>query len=316
MLTTTEIIFDANCLAALLDEFNKWYGKECFYIYESIHHKKLKSAYNNYVPQNEPIIGLMDNTMFGSASEGCAICKKGIFWKEGKTVAHILWSELPTHRPCWHKTNKDRMMFAAYPTTLLINEGKAEKALLLFTTLYEYAVKLCSEEYTSVDRETLIQSFQEYAGYGHLALEESQLPSASNQVTSVTPSDDTAQRFIRILAKLDGYAIILVVLLRKNIPAKALDLLKKIPSFSPFAWVGGLLIGQAVNWLNVQINEVGEPYMMEHLVAQWKINGVEHSKLVSQLEKIPEELFNAEVKEEALQLLDKYFINVVQNEKE
>ena len=56
--------------------------------------------------------------------------------------------------------------------------------------------------------------------------------------------------------------------------------------------------------------------MMEHLVAQWKINGVEHSKLVSQLEKIPEELFNAEVKEEALQLLDKYFINVVQNEKE
>ena len=34
MLTTTEIIFDANCLAALLDEFNKWYGKECFYIYE------------------------------------------------------------------------------------------------------------------------------------------------------------------------------------------------------------------------------------------------------------------------------------------
>lgn len=313
MLTATEITFDANCLAALLDEFNKWHGKECFYICESIPHKKLKSAYNNYVPQNEPIIGLMDNTMFGSASEGCAICKKGIFWKEGKTVAHILWSELPTHRPCWHKTNKNRIMFAACPTTLLINEGKAEKVVLLFTTLYEYAVKLCSEEYTSVDRETLIQSFQGYAGYGHLALEESQLPSASNQVTSVTPFDDTAQRFIKILAKLDGYAIILVVLLRKNIPDKALDLLSFL---GVFGLAGKLLLRQAVDWLNVQIEEVGEPYMMEHLVAQWKINGVEHSKLVSQLEKIPEDFFDAEVKEEALQLLDKYFINVVQNEKE
>lgn len=112
------------------------------------------------------------------------------------------------------------------------------------------------------------------------------------------------------IAKTNAYALIMVILLRDNAPDKILELISKLPFIGAAGFIGRIALDKPLKWLNQQIKEQGEAYIMENLVERWKANDITYDELAKKIESIPSVLFPDSIKSDAINLLNTYYLSI------
>lgn len=137
-----------NIIKDLTEICMKYKDVECFYIIGDIPNKKLiNSKKSFYIPHNEKVILLYDETMFGSAKDGLAICGSGVYWHNNFTVSSnkyfLNWEELlkiqikhNDHTVFLGKGNKLDTMYCDQSTTKIVKLLKEIQKLI--STKYNY----------------------------------------------------------------------------------------------------------------------------------------------------------------------------------
>ncbi len=140
----TEIIND------LTEICKKYRNVQCFYLIGEIPNKKLLNSKKSfYIPHDEIVVLLYDETMFGSAKDGLAICGNGIYWHNNFSVSsnkHTLnWDELldinikyNSHTVFFGNGNKLDTMYCDQSTLKLVKLLKEIQKLLSTKYIKKY----------------------------------------------------------------------------------------------------------------------------------------------------------------------------------
>jgi hypothetical protein len=112
------------------------------------------------------------------------------------------------------------------------------------------------------------------------------------------------------VAEMGGLAPVVVVLLRDHAIDGVFDILVKvIPGGVLLAGAIKLLFKSTIEKFSEVMQEKGEPYLMNTIAEIWQDKTVDLEGLRGGIGKIPDSLVKADVKKEALLLVDKYHLS-------
>ncbi|MBA7540275.1 hypothetical protein ES705_32570 [subsurface metagenome] len=82
----------------ILEICKKYKHISSIYLYGNIPEKKIVNAIKEYeIPDGEPVLLLVDSTIFGSAKVGFALCENGVYWNTSwlvdTTLNYISWED-------------------------------------------------------------------------------------------------------------------------------------------------------------------------------------------------------------------------------
>lgn len=116
-----------------------------------------------------------------------------------------------------------------------------------------------------------------------------------------------SDKLFKPIARINGYAIIIVALLKNNAPDKILTIISNLPGIGMIAMMGKLVLKDPLEWLRDQFVEYGEQFIMCRLVDSWQTRGIEYDTLLKNINSIPSFLIEEYIIDDARALLDKYY---------
>lgn len=282
--------------------------KNNIYTKPNIPEKKIINVIKKYAKntKKDDILILIDNTIFGSASESVIITNDYIiskeiledpiliFCKDIKNINIVDNNICIDNKKIFILSGNDKEFIHSYMIFLI----------KLIDFIKENNTKKSVEEIETSANHQLIQTEQNEGSLPAL-----QCDSIIQDTAQTVLLESSSNPFFKIIAKLGGYAVLIVVLLEHNAPDKVLALVSRLPVVGGAGLLGRFVLGKPLDWLNQQIILYGEPVIMQSLTYEWKISGISYEELCTTISESPDLIFEISEKEEALQLLQKYFPN-------
>jgi len=284
------------------------------YVTPNIPEKKIKNAIKNYAYTTcaEDVLVFIDNTVFGSGTESIILTKDYLIAKELCTDTTFFRitdiNEISIIKKDLHINGTKIYMLA---------KGDALNNFMNF--LGEY-IKFYKHSYVTMTSNLQSNISSQGDSLPDVQKNESSLvdlcensPAQSNvNTTNTLPSEYNephtySASFFAIIAKMGGYAVLSVVLLKHNAPDKVLALVSRLPVVGTAGMLGRFVLGKPLDWLNEQIILHGEPFIMSKLSEDWKANGISYEELAETISNAPSFLFEEQDKTEALEMLQRYY---------
>lgn len=313
-------------------------GLSCseIYLYPNIPEKKLKKAIKAYakdLEQND-VIALLDDTVFGSATEGMLITETHLYYHEilsspfmidynsiksididGKTIIINDMFKFNATTP-----SKDKLYIFYNTIRSHIDDIKNE---IIEDTTIDISTEMAASEAdisSAISKDEEIYITTATGVDSDVAKEKSHSKSESEKMTNPLEaqeesdiSEDSIQnsssssKFFNLIAKMDGYAIIIVSFLRNNAPDRVLSIIERLPAIGFFGMAGRFLLTPALKWFNNQILAHGEPYIMENLVNNFKERNISNEVLAQKINGAPASIVPDDIRVDSLELLNKYY---------
>ena len=130
-----------------------------------------------------------------------------------------------------------------------------------------------------------------------------------NEFEKIDSSINISDKFMGMIANFKEYAVAIVYLLKNNAPDKILSIVSKMPVIGGAGMIGRFVLNKPLAWLNEQLVNSGEPYIMNKLVGQWNEKNIQYIDIKEGINKIPNAIFDDDQKQEIIILLNKYYID-------
>ena len=108
------------------------------------------------------------------------------------------------------------------------------------------------------------------------------------------------------VTSMGGFAPVAVVLLRDHTVDGVFKILKTLPSGIIISGILKMIFKKAINAFAQTMREKGEPYLMNTIALIWRDKDVSLDSLRGGINKMPDLCVKADVKKEAMLLVDKY----------
>lgn len=138
-------------------------------------------------------------------------------------------------------------------------------------------------------------------------LNEDTKPDQIQKVIKVHIDSPFSDKFCNIIAGMDGYAVVVIALMKNNAADRIFTILSKIPGIGMFGIMGKVVLSKPLNWLSIQIVEYGEGVIMDKLVCNWKKRQIGYDDLLRKIDSIPSFVLEESVIIDSKALLDKYY---------